>query len=242
MNIYELPERAALESILDEEYLDLTERFWKALVSHYVRNKGTTSLPYWSEQFEDPMAFNTVLYTLRRWIITHVIPERNWAEAGVNEEKLIEVFGYEQLIHIRTQEKIDKYTPKFNVDETADRVKLQGEIKRTGIVREGFAKASTTQFYYDVETMSKYREGIVEDVTKGMAKMRLRWPHYFDEVAYDVVSEQIVDQLRQEPELFTMEGNISDSRGRSIKTALKRVGNPIGFKTFRALLTIPEVE
>lgn len=242
MSIYELPERDNLAKVLSKKHFKLARKFWKALVSHYIRNKGTTSLPYWSEKFDDPMAFNALLYVLRGWINSSVLPERNWAEVGVNEKTLIEVFGIEELVRIRTEEKLAKYTPKFRIDETTDMVKIQGEIAHTGLVREGFAKASATQYYYDVEAMRKYRQGITKDVTKGMAKMRERWPNYYDDVAYDVVSEQIVNQLSKHPELFTMEGNVSDSRGRSIKTCLKRVGNPIGFKSFRALLTIPEPE
>lgn len=235
----DLPEIELMDRMMDEDLLAY-ERFWDALWANYVRNKGTTSLVYWMEQFSDPMMFNGVLFTLQDLVKTVVIPERNWAEVQLDEEALERRFGVEALIEFRKDNKLSKYTPEFKESRRANLTKTMDGFKKTGLLRKGFAAAANTQFYYDVGMLQEHKEAVIRETNKGMRKMRDRMPEMpMDEASYDAVATRIVEQLAEEPELMTMEGNVSDSRGRAIKGALRKVANPIGYKCFRALLTIP---
>ena len=62
------------------------------------------------------------------------------------------------------------------------------------------------------------------------------------EADYDVIAADIVHQLIEKPQIINIGDNVSDSRGRAIKRALSSVANPIGYKDFRALITIPRSE
>lgn len=239
MKMLDIPEVEVLEKNLTTDQIKTAERFWDALWTTYVRNKGTTSLIYWAEQMQDPIAMNKMLIILKDWVISDVVPERNWAQVQLNEDKLLTVFTESMLVEHRQELKFKKYVPTFKVSEEADLVRSNGVVSKTGLVRTGFMKSGQTQYYYDVEMLRKYREGVIQNVNKGMIKMRESHKLELDDASYDQVAEGIVDYLSKEPELFTQGISYIDSRGRAIKESLKYVANPIGYKDFRSLLTIP---
>lgn len=237
--LVDLPHKEQLEKFLDREDMKFAKHFWSSLWSNYVRNKGTTSLPYWVEQMGDAKKFNGLLYVLRDWITTVVIPERNWAEAQLNETKLLNLFDEETLVQYRKSNKYSKYVPAFTETYTPTKVRVNGKLEETGLERHGFAKAAMTQYYYDTETLTKYLDGVIANTVKGMRKMREQYDFAVDDASYDIVASEIVTGLSQRPVMFTQEGNVSDSRGRAIKASLAKVANPIGYKDFRALIVIP---
>lgn len=237
--LVDLPLQEQLEKFLDNEDICFAKRFWSSLWANYVRNKGSTSLPYWMEQMGDAKKFNGLLYTLREWIISTVIPARNWAEVQLNESKLLGYFDEETLTNYRKTNKYSKYVPAFEESYTPTQVRVNGEITETGIVRDGFSKAAMTQYYYDTTVLNKHLEGVIVNTVKGMCKMRERYDFPVDDASYDVVAAEIVTGLAKKPTMFTQGGNVSDSRGRAIKASLSKVANPIGYKDFRALIVIP---
>lgn len=240
--LIDLPNRNQLEEFLTEDQMKIAEKFWKGLWAVYVRNKGTTSSTHWMEMMGDARAFNGLLITIKDYIVSKVLPNKNWAEVCLNEQTLLTYFDVQTLTEYRKDAKYDDYVPTFAEDTTANKVRLCGEVQETGLVREGFALASTTQYYYDVVTLREYIDGVTRNTNKGMTKMREQYKFPMDEASYDNIATDIVRMLAEEPQLFTQEGHISDSRGRSIKKSLRKVGNPIGYKDFRALICIPEPE
>lgn len=235
-----IPEQMVLLRFLDEDDMDTVEEFWNALWANYVRNKGTTSLPFWAEKFGNPHVFNGVLFTLKDWITTSVIPARNWGEAQLNEDRLLLDYTSEQLTQYRKDNKYTRYMPAFKEAHASTKVRVDGAIERTGLVRKGFAAAAMTQYYYDTDMLQQHKQGVINNTVKGMTKMRERYDIPCDDASYDQIATEIVESLATKPEIFTQEGNICDSRGRAIKRSLSKVANPIGYKDFRALLTIPE--
>lgn len=228
---------------LTEEQLETADKFWNSLWAVYVRNKGTTSSIYWLEQFGEPRAFNVVLLVLKDWINSVAIPARNWAEVSLNEDKLLEEFDQNELVAYRKNNKYGKYVLRHKPSQQADLVKVRGKVQKTGLVRTGFALAANTEFYYDSKALGEHFDGVVQETVKGMAEMRKRYPEIdVDDAAYDVVSETIVTRIMKEPKLYTLGTSYIDSRGRAIKECLSKVANPIGYKCFRALLVIPELE
>lgn len=240
MTIMTMPNLELVEKNLLEEQFKVAEQLWSSLWSCYIRNKGSTSGVYWLEQFDDPKAFNVFLMIQKDWIISHAVPERNWSSLELNEQQLLTEFTEQELLSIRTDRKYSKYTPKFKESTAANLVRQNGEVKDTGLVREGFARASNTQYFYDTPYIIKYEDGIKASVTKGMAKLRNQMSNLvFDNASYDAISAGVVDALKV-PQLLTQGTSYIDSRGRAIKESLKYVANPVGYKDFRSLLTIPD--
>jgi hypothetical protein len=237
----DLPLVGTLEKNLDEEQMAVVEKLWIGLWAVYTRNKGSTSLIYWTERLGCSNAMNKVLVILKDYVIADVIPERNWAQIALNEDMLLSIFTQQELIDYRADLKFDNYLLRFKTSAKDSLVKHKGKVSKTGLVREGFMKSGHTQYYYDTEMLSRHKVEIIKNTNKGMSKIRQTHKNIVvNEASYDVVAAKIVEHLAEEPELFTQGISYIDSRGRAIKESLKYVANPIGYKDFRALLTIPE--
>ena len=226
------------------DIMSVADDMWCAVWRNYMHkgDKGTISLPLWATKFNNPTVFNRVLksLSLQGWLVTSADPKTNFATAIINVNKLLDHVSVDELAHVRAEYKISHYLPKFRNSKATDLVKINGKTCKTGLVREGFAKASNTQYYYDVEYLIKYQEAINLNVTKGMAKVREIWTELgSDEASFDKLSVAIVQDLIDNPIIVNQGGNKSDSRGRAIKNSLSWVFNPIGYKDARALITIP---
>lgn len=236
-----LPDKDQLEVLLGKD-IDLTESMLKSAFANYIKNKGSISTIHWITKFSSVKIFNIALKILsdNQWLIVHTIPERHWSEASINEDKLLQYLTPDELVHVRATKKFLQYIPRCTFKTQTNLTRINGKIKYTGLERVGLAWAAQSQFYYDTEMLNRYKDTIILNTNKGMRKCRELMPNMVhDEASYDEISTDIVHSLSNKPILMTMEGNISDSRGRAIKGALSKVANPIGYKDFRALLTIP---
>lgn len=228
---------------LSEQQHDVISRMWNAMWHNYILNRGSISTVYYSDLIDNKRVLNAVLkkLSLAGWIHVSTLPNRNWSEARLNEDKLLTIVTPDELGSIRAKSKFIDYLPACNkASNRTTTVRVNGKSKSTGLVREGFALASQTQYYYDTRYLQKYQEAITLNVNKGMSKVRDLYPEIAsDDASFDAVCTDIVDHLATNPCVFNQGGNTSDSRGRAIKDSLSKVGNPIGYKDFRALLTIP---
>lgn len=238
-----LPYKAEITKAFGEHFTELSVRMFEAMWHHYLLNKGSISLPYWSQKFANAKIFNLILRELSNtgWIICETIPSRNWSEAKLNEDKLLEFVTMKQLEGIRAYHKFKKYM-LTNEEATKDNLtKINGKIRDTGLKRPGFAKTSKTKFQFDTDTIREYYDIIVEEVNKGMHKVRQFYPEMrTDTASYDSISTTIVDYIINSNETYSSGQFYSDSRGRNISGMLDKVFNPIGFKVARACLLIPE--
>lgn len=229
------------EQLLPQDFLALN-RMWTSLWKNYIRNKSSTSGTYWAELFSSAKVYNIVLMSLSKagWIVSHSIPARNWAELELNENKLLNYVSSSELDSIRANHKLAQYLPDYYESVTSSLTKLNGKYRKTGLVRNGFKASGNTPFMYDLDMLATYQEPITRNVNKGMEKVRELYPNMQSDLAsYDSVSSEIVLELLNNPAVYTMGNNVSDSRGRAIKQSLSKVANPIGYKDFRALLVIP---
>ncbi len=238
--LLDLPHFDLLCSHFSEQDLDTTERFWNSLWANYIRNKGSTSLPFWAEQFSNPVTFNQLLIIWKNYINSVVVPERSWAEVSLNEETLLKQFSMSDLTKYRKEYKLKRYLPQAKPSVAAKLVRSQGEIKKTGLVRSGFRKAANSQYYYDTIHLNKHKQMVINNTTKSMRKLRQTMDIDMDDAAYDMISTDIVEYLAVNPFIMTQGNSFSDSRGRAIKESLGKVANPIGFKDFRSLIVIPK--
>lgn len=220
--------------------VETAERFWSSLWANYVRNKGTTSLVYWMEQFKDAVEFNVLLMTLGDLIQCDTIPERNWSQCSLNEDKLLSIFDTDTLEEYRRENKLKQYLPRREVSSCSNQVRVKGEVKTTGLDRVGFAKAANSEYRYDTVALDKYKQEVINEVNKGMAKVRQLYPELSNDTAsYDAIAVQVVDHIIvNKKSKYTQGESYIDSRGRAIKGNLSKLCNPIGNKVFRSLIVI----
>ena len=235
-----LPSYTNFVKSIGEEYTDLADKFFKALWNRYLKDKGTVSLPYWSDRFNNPIVFNQVLKALSdSWIVTHSIPERNWAEAFINESKLLKYCTPNELEQVRATNKFSQYRLEKDTSSKTVATRVNGSIKNTGLVREGFMKAGNTVFSYDTNKMQEYSPVIQSNLTKSMDKIAQLCPNLrHDKASYDTISIDMLEYYINSDQKYSRGDNYNDSRGRAISSSLSKIGNPISCKDFRALLVI----
>ena len=244
----ELPSYQNFVDAIGAEYALLANKFVKALWHQYLLNKGSVSLPYWHDRFNNEAVFNRVLISLSDagYIESHAIPARNWAEANLVEDKLLQFVTSTELEQIRATYKFHKYTLKEDISNKSTMTRLNGKTLDTGLVREGFMKAGNTKFNYDTSYISNYYDVIRHNTTKSMDKIKTiiskqGGNFVSDRATYDTVSVEILDFHTFNPNAtFSRGNNYSDSRGRAISSGLSKVFNPISNKDARSLLVIPE--
>ena len=236
-----LPSSHKFAEALSIDHFILTEQMFKSLWHNYLKNKGSTSLTYWADKFNNAKVFNTVLIALSEasWIVSHAIPARNWAEAHINEDKLLEFVSQTELEQVRAYNKYRKYVLTDNPSKLSKATRIKGKVQDTGLVRQGFMKAGNSRFRYDTGLMEKYAYTIQLNLTKSMDKIAEYYPELRHDLAsYDTVSTEILEYYMDGGE-YTRGDNYIDSRGRAISDSLSKVGNPISCKDFRALLVMP---
>lgn len=239
----ELPNFDIFATKFGKATAEVAEKMFRASWSSYLYNKGSINLTYWAEQFPNVKGFNQVLKVLSTngWFEAHSIPKRNWAEAFLCEDKLLQYVTPDELAHVRAMKKFAKYMPTMKQSTVKGLTRQNGKTRYTGLVRYGMKASAGTIFSYDVDMLAKYKEAIIANTTKGMRKVRDMYPEMqSDEASYDAVSAHVVQELIDSNGEYTMGNNYCDSRGRAIKEALSKVANPVGYKDFRTLLVIPE--
>lgn len=221
------------------EYVDVMVKMFDSIWTNYLKNKSSISSVYWYDRFKNEAVFNRFVMHLSKagWIESIVEPKRNWAEIRFREDKLLKWLSKEEILSVREHNKFTKYVLKDSVNLTANKVKTSSGFKATGIVREGFAKASGVKFKYDVAMIEQYREAIELNLTKSMRMLELDYDIFADGIDYESISKVILEyHIWNGDKEFTLGSNISDSRGRAIFEALGKVFNPISNKDARALL------
>ena len=237
----ELPGKSKFESALGEEVADMVNTMWNAIWHNWLVKEMPINSTAWYDRFNNPQTFNLVIMSLSKsgWIISHSIPERNWAEITLNTEHLLSYVTEAELKQVRADYKFSHYRMRNTVSKTADKVRLNGKTAKTGLVREGFMKAGNTAFSYDLNLLRKYKTPIQKNVTKSMDKIRQDWPDMrADETMYDEISLDVVEYIIEKPRTYTRGECVADSRGRAISSSLGKVFNPISSKDARALLVL----
>ena len=239
----ELPSYEKFLTAVGKHYTELASKMVQAMWYAYLKDKGSINLPYWADRFDNAKVFNIVLLSLSEagWIESHAIPQRNWAEASLNQNKLLEYCTQDELESIRAHNKFRQYRLTAEESTLTKATRLNGKTVDTGLVREGFMQAGNSTFTYDQATLSEYRTVVQRNLTKSMDKIAEMCPNLrHDRASYDTISCDILDFHLSTDEVFTRGNNYNDSRGRAISSCLSKVANPISCKDFRALIVIPE--
>lgn len=232
------PGKALFEKYPKQE--KLIRQFWKAVWFNYLNDNETNGLRWYDEL--GIKTYNDVVRRLSHhgWITSSSLTGRKWASVDLNTDKLLEIVSPDELEAVKTEYKYSKYLLGFESATLSTSVRQNGEVKETGLVREGFMKAGETQFGFDMDMLAKYEDAVIKNLTKSMDKIRHMYPEMKSSTSsYDSVSTGIYDWHKANPlEVFTTGENINDSRGRAISSALGKVTNPVSSKDFRSALVI----
>jgi hypothetical protein len=209
-----------------EEKVDITEdiyNFFKSLVRNKLMGAPTPST-YWYEQI-GAKPFNKIIYLLRDFVESKVYTNRNWAELSLKQDinpRLVKNYKTELY-------KLDKWIQHSNPDI----VKTEVGICKTGLVREGFNKATRFYYKFDTKYLREYIDFVKENAVKAMQDVN---EINFNGLDYKSIVEDLIDLYANTDEKYTLGKLRLDSRGRAIYSCTEKVFNPITNKFARSLL------
>jgi hypothetical protein len=144
----------------------------------------------------------------------------------------------------RRRVKLEKFTMRLDTkDYETDLVKRNVVITTGGLDRPGMMATAKNTFQIDVPYMLKYRRAIKQNLVKSIKTMvekkQITTVFFKDEASYLEIAELCLVEYADGSKIYNSEYNVQDQRGRAIKAVLKRIGNYISSKDFRALLKVP---
>ena len=215
---------------------------FKSLWLNFLMSKSSVSVPRWSNKFSDKKVFVNFTKHLSRagWIVSEVIPARNWGEIRLNEDKLLKLVSSDQLNEVRRRFKMKKYQLECKTNnQYSDLTRINGKKQDTGLKRDGFALAGNSPFMYDTQAIIDNREAIELNLTKSMDKLGLKFEVFKDQTDYSTISKLVLNHIIENPdEVYATGANTNDSRGRAISDVLSKVFNPISNKDARACMKL----
>lgn len=224
------------------QHTELDTMFQALWHNYLMKSESTTSATYWADRFNNKDAFHLALYHLSKagWIITNIIPGRNWGTIQLDSRKLLTWVSERELLNIRTEFKFHKYMFKGSISSESHKTRTPKGIQDIGITRKGIARSGNTSFKFDTHYLNKYFDTIVLNTTKGIQKAIDKHHLQLDGADYKSISIELLNYHRYSPDSFYSLGDsLSDSRGRAISSSLSKVFNPIGYKDARALVVGP---
>lgn len=232
------------EKLSDEQkelihfHTPVAQAMFRALDNALINNDNGIGLPHYASI--NPLIVRDITFYLDKLNIAKTRITRKFARLEINTE-FINTPSFQQW---RMDSKFNASVMRADRREHAsDLVKANGAHIRTGLNRIGFAKVAKNEFTYDTAMLATYRQGIeanlVKSIEVGIANGKIKDKFYSDSANYKKLVSEVLDYYLINNGTYNLEANISDQRGRSIFKALKRIGNPISSKDFRALLVVP---
>lgn len=219
---------------------DTTKAMLTALDHSILSQSYSLSLPAWADR--DPVLVKEFTWLMAQLSYGTSTVKRNYAEFKFN---IGVVATNEEITAYRKQAKLDRCLLRLDTKVYPNNlVKRNGKIHNDGLARPAMMRTSKNQFQIDTVTLDKYRRPIKVNLVKSIKKMvekkQIKKTFFKDEASYLEIADLCLDHYINNPqEKYNSEANIQDQRGRAIKKVLKRVGNYISSKDFRALLKVP---
>ena len=243
-----LNNRLELPVIRDLQVTEPIQAMFRAMWHNYIAKGATepTSMTYWAQRIANPKLHNQVLRILSDagWITVSTRPNNNWSEAYLNESKLLTYCTKAELDRTRMFYKFSKYMLTLHHDDQdygSAVTSVRGKRMDTGLRRPGFAKSGKVQYSFDTTVMHAYSFEVEQQINKGIRNMIERYPQIREDHAnYEELGKEIVEAyIYAENNLHNGGPRTNDPRGRNNRGDLGKIGNPVGFKVMRSLLTIP---
>jgi len=218
------------------------EHILNALEWHWVNGNSPMSIPYWADKVGHSNLDNFIFALAQAgWLVSRANARAKWGEFSLSQPMIDKYLTRAEQIAYKRKLRVAKYSMSYVENYATDMVKTAEGIKATGLVREGFTKCSNLPFKLDTAMLAKYYDAIQLNLTKSMDKVIEKYPTIsHDETNYKEITKDLLDKYIFSDGVYNLEGNTSDSRGRAIYNGIKRVGNPISNKDFRACLVVPQ--
>jgi hypothetical protein len=215
-----------------------TQKLLNALNNSVVTQEYGVGLPYWSKQ--NPLLIKNFTWLMARLHLGTTTISRNYSRFEFN----MAVLDHAKVLKYRIQRKLDNTLMTKDLNTYSNTlVKRNGTIHDDGIPRPGMMKASKRMFKIDTDYLEKYKrpikQNLIKSIKKGIEKGNINDKFFSDEASYREVVNLAVEHYLNPEHTYNSEYNIQDQRGRAVKQILKRVGNYISSKDFRALLKVP---
>ena len=210
----------------------------KQLDNSVLDQSYSISLPHIAKQH--PQLVKDLTYVLVKRGFATTFTTRNFSKLTFR----MELLNREELHQYRTQTKFNKMVMRYDDKQYLDTlVKRNGSIHSDGIPRPGMMRTSKLPFQLDTDYLVTFRrpilQNLIKSIKKGIELGHINAKYFADEASYRIIAEQCLDSYLDESKVYNSECNIQDQRGRAIKRILKRVGNYIANKDFRAMLKVP---
>lgn len=156
------------------------------------------------------------------------------------------IFEEGDILAYRAKRKLDAFLMRYDDKKYPDTlVKRNGKIESDGVPRPAFNRACKREFLIDIDYLKKYRRPIIQNmiksIKKGIELGHIQDSYFNDKASYTEIANMAVDYYIANPtRYYNSEFNVGDQRARAIYNILKRIGNYITFKDFRALLVVPQ--
>ena len=211
-----------------------------SLENSWVQGTNSLSIPYYSEQYGSTFLTNLLFALSKAGWVTSTVQNR-FGSFSLNQPKLNRYLTPTEQQALRTKLRVARYRLRCVEDEQpSNLVKTPLGIKETGLDRPGFAYAANQKFSFDTQYIVKYYDAIKLNALKSMDKMANKHKSIKEDKAnYGIITNELLDYYMCHPDKqYNLEANISDQRGRSIYSGLKRVMNPIASKDARAMIVV----
>lgn len=198
-------------------------------------------LPYWSSI--NPKLVKDFTFMACKLGLGTVDSRRNYARFEFN----ISLLDPKAVLDYRAHSKLDKMLMKEDINTYPNTlVKRPDGIHEDGIPRPGMMIAAKRKFKLDTTMLLKYhrpiRQNVIKSIKKGIEKGTISDKFFSDEASYRIVADYCIANYLDPDAEYNSECNFQDQRGRAVKKILKRVGNYIANKDFRAMLVMPEAD
>jgi len=225
-----------------KELLDWSSRSTTALKialdNSVVDNSYTIGLPHFSEKNPQLVKDFTWLMAKLGFGTSKVL--RNFSNFTFNVKLLDEA----DILAYRARMKLDAMLMTHDDTEYSPTlVRRPSGVQNNGVPRPGMAASSKLPFEIDRKTLAKYRrpikQNLVKSIRKGIERGNISAKYFTDDASYTEIIDLALDYYINTNRRYNSEGNVQDQRGRAVKRILKRIGNYIASKDFRALLVVP---
>lgn len=198
-------------------------------------------LPYWSKK--NPKLVKDFTFLMSKLGLGTVDSSRNYARFTFNMTKL----NPREVSQYRQYGKLDKMLMKLDINTYEDTlVKRPDGIHNDGIPRPGMMLAAKRKFKLDTAMLAKYerpiKQNLIKSIKKGIELGHIGESFFADEASYRIIAEYCLANYMDPDAEYNSECNFQDQRGRAVKKILKRVGNYIANKDFRAMLVMPQAD
>lgn len=217
-----------------------TQRVLKSLERALVFNQDSIGLVQFSKT--NPAELVQLTFNLDKLNLAKTKVTKNYNSLSFNlsllDKELVE--DWRQLM------KVKEYALRLDTTSyPANLTKVNGKMIDTGLVRKGFAKVAKRKFSFDTSYLEQFRRPILQNIIKGITKSidkgMISTKYFADKASYTELANALLDHYIANPDAYyNLERNNGESRGRSNFHAQKRIGNPITYKDFRAIMQLPE--